>query len=318
MKKEGKCSESKGIIFLGTPLIATFALKAIIDSGLNLLAVICQPDKPNSRHNKIIYSPVKQFCIDNNIKLFQPEKLSEIKNDLLSLRPYAFITCAFGQFIPQSVLDIPKFGTINIHPSLLPKYRGGAPIHWTIINQDKISGISFVRTVLQMDAGEIYCVEKIDISKDETTSSLFNKMNNYVYEYSLKHLKNILDNKYQLKPQNDKDITLALNIKKEQEKIDLDQGAEKIAGWIKGLSDKPGGYVFLDGQKIKLFNPQVLPTKSDEISGTIIKIDKNGLVIATKTTDLLILEVQLENKKRVFVKEIVNGNHPFLVNKRFI
>lgn len=309
MRKEGDSCKNKKIVFMGTPSISIFALQALMDKGFDIVGIVSQPDKPIGRKKEIVFSPVKDFAIKHNIKLFQPEKVSFIKEELIALQPYAFVTCAFGQFIPDSILAIPEFGCVNVHASLLPKYRGGAPIHWAIINGEKETGVCLMKTIKKMDAGEVYCAHKVAIDEDETTTTLFNKMNKLVYDIVYQDLIKVLDKEIVGVEQDESLVTFGYNITKENEKLNFNQTANALKNWINGLSDKPGAYGIIDNKKIKLFNPKVTNNKSINNPGTIVDVNSNGLLIATTDFDLLVKEVQLEGKKRQFVKEILNGNN---------
>lgn len=317
MRKEGDSCKNKKIVFMGTPEIATYALKALIDKGFEIIAVITQPDKPVGREKQMQFSKIKEFALKNNLILFQPNKLSEIKQELIELKPFAFVTCAFGQFIPESILAIPEFGCINVHASLLPKYRGGAPIHWSIINGDTKTGVCLMKTIKKMDAGDVYCSKEIHIDNNDTTTTLFKKMNDLVYQIVFNELDKVFDLTYKPIAQDESKVTFAYNISKENEKINLNSTAFQIRNLIRGLSEKPGAYCFLDNKKIKFFNAEILSNLSNKQPGTIVNISKNGLEIATNDKDILIKEIQVEGKKRQFVKDIINGKNIFEIGKIF-
>lgn len=309
MGQERDSGKNKKIVFMGTPEIATYALKAIVDKGFEIVSVVTQPDKPVGRNKEIIFSPVKKYALENNLRIFQPKKIKDILVELNDLNADAILTCAYGQFIPESILKTAKLGCFNVHASLLPKYRGGAPIHWAIINGDSETGVCLMQTIKQMDAGDIYTNRKIKIDEQETTSSLFLKMNDLVYQIVSEDLENVLNQKIPAIKQDESLVTFAFNISKEQEKISFLNFAKNIRNLIRGLSDKPGAYCYLGKTKIKLFNAHVLNNKSTMKPGTIVDINKNGITIATNDFDLLVCDVQIEGKKRVAVKDIINGNH---------
>ncbi len=312
MRQEGESCKSKKIVFMGTPEISTFALKALIDKGYDIVAIVTQPDKPSGRKKTVVFSDVKKFAIEKNITYYQPEKISLIKDELTKLNPYAFITCAYGQFIPDSILSIPTFGCVNVHASLLPKYRGGAPIHWAIINGETETGITLMQTIKQMDAGLMYSDRKIKIDDSDTTTTLFKKMNKLVYEIVFEDIEKILNKDIVGIPQDESKVSYAFNIKKEQEKVDFNKPSLVIRNLIRGLSDQPGAYCLLNDKKIKIFNIDILDEVSKGNPGTIIDANKKGLIVSTTDKNILIKEIQLEGKKRMFFKDILNGNHPFL------
>ncbi|MDE5774956.1 MAG: methionyl-tRNA formyltransferase, partial [Malacoplasma sp.] len=234
--------------------------------------------------------------------------IKEIKQDLMNLKAFAFLTCAFGQFIPDEILSIPEFGCLNVHASLLPKYRGGAPLHWAIINGESETGVCLMKTIKKMDAGPVYCQKKINIESNETTSSLFKKMNHLVYEIVFKDLEKVFNNHYKPISQDESKVSFAYNILKENEKINFYQNSVDIKNLIRGLSDIPGAYCEFNSKKIKLFNCELTYNKSIKEPGTIIKISKEGIEISTLDFNVLVKEIQIEGKKRSFVKNLINGN----------
>lgn len=306
-EKRNSCKNKK-IVFMGTPEIATYALNALLDKPYDVVAVVCQPDKPIGRKKEIIFSSVKKLAIEKNIKFFQPNKIKEIENDLKALNPFAFVTCAFGQFIPDSILSIPEFGCINIHASLLPKYRGGAPIHWAVINGEKETGVCLMKTIKQMDAGDVYCSKKVKIEENDTTSTLFKKMNTLVYDIVSHDLEKVFNLEYPPIKQDESKVSFAYNISKEDEKINFDKKAVEIVNLIRGLSETPGAYCFVNDKKMKLFKAISTNNKSNNIPGTINLVSKEGILIATKDFDILVKEIQIEGKNRQEVKNILNGN----------
>ncbi|BAC43840.1 methionyl-tRNA formyltransferase [Malacoplasma penetrans] len=306
-EKRNSCKNKK-IVFMGTPEIATYALNALLEKSFDVVAVVCQPDKPIGRKKEIIFSSVKKLAIEKNIKFFQPNKIKEIENELKELNPFAFVTCAFGQFIPDSILSIPEFGCINIHASLLPKYRGGAPIHWAVINGEKETGVCLMRTIKQMDAGDVYCSRKVNIEESDTTSTLFKKMNNLVYDIVLNDLEKVFNLEYPPIKQDESKVSFAYNISKDDEKINFEKNAVEIVNLIRGLSETPGAYCFINDKKMKLFKAVSTNSKSNNAPGTINNISKEGILISTKDFDILVKEVQIEGKNRQEVKNILNGN----------
>lgn len=308
MGEERNSCKNKKIVFMGTPEIATYALNALLDKSFDVVGVVCQPDKPSGRNKEIIYSSVKELAIKKNIKIFQPLKIKEIEQELKDLKPFAFVTCAFGQFISDSILSIPEFGCVNVHASLLPKYRGGAPIHWTIINGEKETGVCLMKTIKQMDAGDVYCSKKIEIDPNDTTSILFKKMNSLVYDIVFQDLEKVFNLEHLPTKQDESKVSFAYNITKDDEKINFNNSVVNIVNLIRGLSDKPGAYAFINNKKIKLFNALGTNIKSNHQPGTITSISKDGICISTIDFDILIKEIQIEGKTRQEVKTILNGN----------
>lgn len=316
MRKEGDSSQNKKIVFMGTPWIATKALKALIDLHYEIVGVITQPDKV-IKNKTPMFSPVKILALENGLKVFQPYKISEIKDELSALKPDMLVTCAYGQFIPDSILNIAPYGCFNAHASVLPQLRGGAPIHWAIINGFDKTGITIMKTVKKMDAGDIYSIYTIGIDNDDTTSSLTHKLGDVVYRSLLEQLPNIFNNLIQPIQQDESLVSFAYNITKEQEKINFNLPAINVCNWIRGLSDVPGGYALFNNKRVKLFKALVTNNPSVELPGTIMSLDKSGIYIATNDFDILVREIQLEGKERISYSKFHIGDRFFKVGMRF-
>lgn len=314
MSKKRKNSINQEIVFFGTPKIATYALKALFNRGCVIKAVVTKPDFFDKKKRLWVFSAIKKLALALGIKnVLQPTNLHQIYDVLQKLKPFAFVVCAYGNFFNEKILKIPKFSTINIHPSLLPKYRGGAPIHWSIIKGDKETGVSLMQIIKKMDAGPVFFQKKIPIHPYDTTTSLAKKLGFLIYDVVYYELKKIFNGTYQPQNQHSLGISYAYNLTNKQEKIVLEQTAFYLCNWIKALNDKPGGYVFLKQKKIKLYKPIILSSVSPKKPGTIIDVTTKGLIIATCDFDILIQEVQIEGKKKLKVKQITNGHHPFQI-----
>jgi len=304
------------IVFMGTPDISAGVLKWLIDNKYNVVGVIAQPDRPVGRKNIIEKVPTKKVAESYNIPVFQPIKIRK-ENDFLSgLNPDLIITLAYGQIVPESVLNAPKIGCLNLHGSLLPKYRGAAPIQYSLINNDKITGMSLMKMVKEMDAGEVYATEVVEISEDDNSTSLFEKMMIASCSLLEKSLDKYVNNELIGKEQDVNEVTFCPTIKSEQEKLDLSLSAKEIYGWIRGLSDEPGAYLNLEGSKVKIFKAKLIDDQSSGKAGEIIQSDKNGLVFQTINGKISILELQKAGKNRMEYKSFVNGNQN-LVGKIF-
>lgn len=305
------------VIFMGTPSIATSALKALINKGYQVVAIITQPDKPVGRKKVIEYSPVKKIALEQNIKLFQPNKIIEIYDELKEIDFDLFVTCAYGQFIPNKILDLAKYGCINAHASLLPKYRGGAPIHWAIINGEQKTGVTLMKTIKEMDAGDMFISYSLNIEENDNLKTLFKKMEKVIYLIIYYELENILNGKLKPIKQDEKLATKGLNITKEQEIISFNDKAINVVNWVKGLYENPCATVIYNNIKIKLYEV----VKTDIIStlqpNTIVDITKNGIQVATKDFDVLIKEFKIEGKNRIHIKDFYMGNRLFENNKKF-
>lgn len=303
------------VIFMGTPQIACEVLNELVNlKDVNLLGVICQPDREFDRKKNIIYSPVKQFCLDYNIKTYQPEKISSLYEELSTLKIDLFITCAYGQFIPEKIINLATIGSFNLHASLLPLLRGGAPIHWAIINGFKETGITLMRMVKKMDAGAIIKQKSCSIEHNETTSTLTKKLATIACEV-LKENWNLLSNPEAIKKseieQNDLEVTFGLNITKDNMQIDFNKSAYEIDCLVRGLYDKPIARWNYKTIEIKVYSIEVTNNKSQLKPGSIVKFDKNGLLVSTKDFDIRITSLQLPGKNIVDPISLVNGNNPF-------
>lgn len=300
------------VIFMGTPEISATVFEAMILDGYQFVGLIAQPDKPAGRNGKVIKVPTKLVAEKYSIPVFQPVKIRQDYEFVKELNPDVIITLAYGQIVPQGLLDIPQYGCLNLHGSLLPKYRGAAPIQFSLINGDKVTGMTLMEMVAKMDAGRMYAKEEIQIADDDNCTSLFKKMGEAATKLILEALPKYIDGELKGEEQDESLVSFCPTIKPEQEKISLDMDKEEILGWIKGLSDKPGAYLYLDNLKYKFYKAQILNDKVSGQIGEIVKADKQGLVIQLKNGQLAILELQKEGKNRMDYKSFLNGNQNML------
>lgn len=307
------------VIFMGTPEFSLPVLEGL-NSKYNVVMVVCQPDKPSNR-GVVQYSPVKDFAIKNNIKVFQPVNVKNEYHEILSEKPDLIVTCAYGQIIPKEILDYPKYGCINVHASLLPKLRGGAPIHRAIIEGHKETGITIMKMKEKMDAGDIISQVKTEILDDDTVGTLHDKLSVLARDLLLSTIPNIISGNINLVRQNEEEATFAWNIKREDEKIDFSKTTREIYNQIRGLNPWPGAYVILSGRIIKIwasrygdkfFNEEVL-------NGQIVELYKDGIGVKTSNGEIIITELQLEGKRRMLANEFMNGvvNKELLVGRMF-
>ena len=306
------------IVFMGTPDFAVESLKKIYESGHNILAVVSQPDRPSGRNMKLMPTPVKEYAESKNIKVYQPEKIrkdEELYETLKSLKPDVIVVVAFGQILPQKILDIPKYGSVNVHGSLLPKYRGAAPIQWAIISGEKVTGITTMYMDAGMDTGDMIQKAEVKIENDDNFGTLYEKMKIKGGELIVQTLEKIADGVAPRVKQPD-DFTLAPMIEKTLGNIDWNNNSEDIRNLVRGLNPTPGAYTNIEGQKIKIWRVEFSNLeKTDEVlPGMVIKANKKeGLLISTKDGILDIAEIQLPNSKRMLAKEYLNG-HDISVN----
>ena len=305
---------NKRIVFMGTPEISASVLEGIISSGYNVVGVIAQPDRPVGRKKILMPVPTKVVAEAHHIPVYQPLKIRKEYEFVKELHPDVIITLAYGQIVPQGLLDIPPLGCLNLHGSLLPKYRGAAPIQYALMNNDEVTGMTLMKMVKEMDAGEMYATEEVKIDLEDNSTSLFKKMAEAALRLILRELPTILEGKLVGVPQDESLVSFAPIIKPEEEKLDLTKSKEELHGYIRALSDIPGAYLYLEGLKFKIYRSQII---SDEILGEvgeIVKADKKGLYLQTKNGLLALVDVQLEGKKRMDYMSFING-HPNLLHE---
>ncbi len=302
------------ILFMGTPDFAKESLEAVYNAGYEILGVVTNPDRPKGRGMKLVASPVKEFAISKDLKIYQPEKVKnnvEFIEEMKLLEPDVICVVAYGKILPQEILDIPRLGCINVHGSLLPKYRGAAPIQWAVLNGDKTTGITTMYMDIGMDTGDMILKEEVEIGPDETTGELWEKLSKVGGELLVKTLEQIENGTAPRIPQSD-DFTMAPMLDKEMSKIDWNnKTAIEIKNLVRGLDPIMGTYSFLDGKKIKIWKVDVISEdNSNAENGTVIKADsKDGLYIKAKDGIIKVLEIQGENAKRMTVQDFLRGNN---------
>ncbi len=302
------------VVFFGTPWIAKECLETIHNLDVDLVGVVAQPDRETNRKGEIVYSEVKQYCLDKNIPIIQPVKLSEGYEDLEKFKADIFITCAYGQFISDKILALPKYGCVNIHASLLPKLRGGAPIHWAIINGDNKTGITFMYTIKKMDAGNIIFKEEIPITNQDTYKSMLIKLAQLAKAMINKYFFKLLDPNLESIEQDEANVTIGLNIKKEQEFINFNNTCRLVDCQIRGLYDKPMAKFEMDNVVYKVHQAKPSSIKSTKEPGVISNVNKEGIFVATTDYDICLTMIQAPCKKAMMVNDIINGSHNFKPN----
>lgn len=299
------------IIFFGTPEIARIVLERLYNMlNVELLAVVAQPDTMRNRKNQIINGAVKQFCMDHKILIFQPTKISTIVEELKALQPDLIITCAYGQFIPQSIIDIPKYKIVNIHASLLPKLRGGAPIHYAIINNENETGITLMHTIKKMDAGNILFQRSIPINNQTTTKDLTLILAKLGASMIEEHLFDLLDTNLVGKVQDEQLVSFAYNISKSQTIIDFNQNAQMVLRFVNGMFDKPMALMNYKNHLIKVHKVAITNQQSKNQPGTVFVKNKK-IYVSTTDFDIELLLIQLPNKNPTTPSQILNGNNFF-------
>ena len=297
------------VVFMGTPAFSVPVLEKLIKLT-NVVLVVSQPDREKDRKGNLLPTPTKLVAQNNDIEVYQPLKIKEEYQKILDTNPDIVITCAYGQIIPEPILNYPKYKCINVHGSLLPKLRGGAPIHHAIINGDKKTGITIMYMAKTMDAGDIISQREIDIEETDNLDSLYQKMSILGSELLADTLPSIIDGTNQRIKQDERKVTFGYNITKEEEKINFQEKSENIHNRIRGLSSIPGAYAILDDKRIKVYESKLTKEKSKKEPGTIEKIDKTGIYVSTKDNLISLTDIKLEGKKRCLVSDFVNGIKP--------
>ena len=297
------------VVFMGTPDFAVGTLEAIIEAGHEVLLVVTQPDKPKGRSGALQFPPVKECAVAHGIEVFQPTKI-RLEENVEFLRKYEadiFVVAAFGQILPKSILDMPKYGCINVHASLLPKYRGAAPIQWAVINGDPVTGVTIQQMDIGVDTGDIIVTKELAIADDETGGGLFDKLAIVGAEACLDAMEQIANGTATRTPQNHEEATHVSMISKEFGNIDWNKSAVEIERLIRGLNPWPSAYTKLDGKTFKIWKACVKEENSSEKPGCICKVAKDCLAVQTGNGMLSLLEVQLEGKKRMEVDAFLRG-----------
>ncbi|HOP73175.1 MAG TPA: methionyl-tRNA formyltransferase [Thermoclostridium caenicola] len=294
------------IIFMGTPDFAVPSLKALIESHYDVICVVTQKDKPKGRGYKVVPTPVKEYAMSQGIMVLQPERLSrepETIEKIRELNPDLIVTCAFGQILPDSLLAIPRYGTINVHGSLLPKFRGAAPIQWAVINGETKTGITTMLTDSGLDTGDMLLKAEIDIPDDMTAGELHDRMSLLGAETLIKTLKKLEEGTLVPVPQDDSQATLAPRITRDTGRIDWSASARNIHNLIRGTTPWPGAFAFLDGQKVRIWRSAVGEDRSDTGEkpdpGTIIGLDKEAMTVQAGEGIVRVFEIQVESNKRM-------------------
>ena len=298
------------IIFMGTPDFSVPSLKALIDHGHNVQAVITQPDRPKGRGRKMVPSPVKQVATQNRLDVLQPEKASDEQFcDLIrSKAPDILIVVAFGQLLKKNLLSIPRWGVLNIHASLLPKYRGAAPIHWAILNNEPTTGLTAMRMDEGLDTGPMLLKEVLPIGSDETAGELHDRLARLSVDFLLKTLDGLAKNQLTPKPQDHTIASFAPKIDRSMSLINWNQPAQAVSALIRALDPWPGAFTIIKGKEIKLFSSRVIDEERPDIMpGRVLGHADGALEVETSNGVVQIRELQLPGKKRLSANEFMRG-----------
>lgn len=302
------------ILFMGTPDFAVETLQSLMESEHEVIGVVTQPDKPKGRSGKMQYSPVKEVALENGLKVYQPEKVRDeaFVHEIRNMAPDVIVVVAFGQILSREILEMPKYGCLNVHASLLPKLRGAAPIQWSVIEGDKESGVTIQQMDEGIDTGDILLVQKYRLEEKETGGSLFDKLAKLGGPMILEVLKEAEQGNLHPIPQEEEKHTYAKMLSKATGQIDFSQSAAAIERLIRGLNPWPSAYCFLEGKMLKIWEADVLAadwkTGTELLeNGTVVLVEKDSFIVKTGDGFLKVLSVQLEGKKRMDTAAFLRG-----------
>ena len=300
------------ILFMGTPDFAVPALQALLDGPDTVIGVVCQPDRKKGRGKKLQAPPVKVLAQEAGLPVLQPTSIrtDAFLDEISNLRPDLVVVAAYGKILPASLLNVPPMGTVNVHGSLLPKYRGAAPIQWALINGEAETGVTIMQVDEGMDTGDILLPAKLPITDEDTAGTLFDKLSLLGGKTLLKAIALLKEGKLPPIKQDDALATEAPMLTKEQGHINWDRPARELHCLLRGLDPWPSAYGFLSGKRFRFFKPEVITRNGSERPGTICRADKEGLLVACGHDNLLIREIQPEGKKRMSVAACLCGS-PF-------
>ncbi|MBB4823982.1 methionyl-tRNA formyltransferase [Sporosarcina luteola] len=299
------------IVFMGTPNFSVPVLSMLVDEGYSILAVVTQPDRPVGRKRVLTPPPVKEEAIRLGLDVLQPEKLrgSDELRKLVEMAPDLIVTAAYGQILPKELLDVPRLGCINVHASLLPKYRGGAPIHQAVMDGETETGVTIMYMAEKLDAGDIISQVTVPIKETDDTGMMFDALSDAGKQLLKETLPSILDGTNKRIPQNESEATFAHNISREQERIDWSRPGSSIYNQIRGLHPWPVAYTTLQGDNVKIFSAEKVDRNlAPQEPGTILSIDKGEMLVQSGDHIVLsIKELQPAGKKRMAIDEFLNG-----------
>ncbi|ANU17501.1 methionyl-tRNA formyltransferase [Planococcus maritimus] len=297
------------IVFMGTPAFSAPILKMLVEEGHTIVSVVTQPDRPVGRKKILTPTPVKEQALELGLPIYQPEKLKdpEQAQKILDLEPDLIVTAAFGQILPTAILEAPTLGAINVHASLLPEYRGGAPIHQAIIDGKKETGVTIMYMVDRLDAGDIISQTTVPIEDTDHTGSMFEKLSTAGMDLLKETLPSIIDGTNPRIPQDEERVTFARNISREQERIDWDKSAYEIYNQVRGLHPWPVAFTTFDGANIKVWWSEISDSQKGGAPGVIVELAKDAIIVQTGDGTLAIKELQPAGKKRMTAEDYLRG-----------
>ena len=298
------------IVFMGTPDFAETVVDEVYKAGHEIVLCVCQPDKPVGRSGKLAPPPVKRWAVEHGIPVFQPERIKrpEAVEELRKYDAQMFLVAAFGQILSKEILDMPEFGCVNVHASLLPKYRGAAPIQWAVINGDEYSGVTTMQMGVGLDDGDMLLKEEVKLSDDETGGSLFDKLAVVGGQLAVKTIEAAIKGELNPVPQEESQATHVGMISKSLGNIDFNKSAAEIERLVRGLNPWPSAFTYLNGKLLKLYKTTVTEGDAKAQPGTVIKCDGKQLVVACGNASALsIRNLQIEGKKAMEVEDFLRG-----------
>lgn len=295
------------VVFMGTPDFAVPVLEGLIEN-YEVVGVVSQPDKRVGRKQELVNTPIKEVALKHNILVFQPEKIKEDYEDILKLNPDIIVTCAYGQIIPSAILDYPRLGCINVHASLLPKLRGGAPIHKAIIDGYSKTGITIMYMDKKMDNGDIISTSETEILDSDNLESLHDRLSIMGRDLLLETMPSIINGTNKRIKQNEEEVTYAYNIKREEEHIDLSKTRREVFNQIRGLSPVPGANLLVDGDEFKIYRAEISERKfTNKEIGEVTGLYKEGIGVMTLDGEIILTDIKPFGKKRMSASSYING-----------
>ncbi len=295
------------IVFMGTTPFSCVVLQQLLDDKYDVVGVVTQPDRPFGRKQILKPSPIKELALLNNLVVLQPESIRKEYQDVLDLEPDLIVTCAYGQIVPKVILDYPNKGCLNVHASLLPKFRGGAPIHWSIIRGETETGVTLMHMDVGMDSGDMIAKQSVSIEDKDTMGDVEAKLMKASQVLIHEDLKKYLAGELTSIKQDEAQVTLAYTIKKEDEFISFNRPVKDVYNHIRGLVPWPVGYGILDEKRVKLHAAEYQHKKVNEPAGTILKVTTEGIEVACIDGVVILKRLQTEGKQAMDVKDIANG-----------
>lgn len=302
---------------MGTTVFSNVVLKKLIENDYDIVGVVTQPDRPFGRNRELKAPITKELALEHNLNVLQPEKIKDVTQEIKELKPDCIVTCAYGQMVPKEILDIPPLRALNVHASLLPKYRGGAPIHKAIINGEKMTGVTLQFMEQGMDTGDVLYKEEVTIDPDDTFGDVEKKLMQASEVCIDKGLKLYFEDKLTPIPQNEDEVTFAYTIKRDEEFVSFNQAIDPIYNQIRGLIPWPTSYGILDGLNVKIHGAKKIEQRHKHKLGTIIKMDLDGTHVAVDGGVIVLTSIQPAGKPKMKNQDILNGYRHMWEGKRF-